>query len=44
MRFILRGMPVFGKLKSINVSVGSQIRGGFQQTFFGKKSFKSEKK
>ena len=34
----------FGKLKSINVSVGSQIRGGFQQTFFGKKSFKSEKK
>ena len=38
------GTPEVGKLKSISVSVGSQIRGGFQQTFFGKKSFKSEKK
>ena len=34
----------FAKLKSICVSVGSPIRGVFQQTFFGKKSFKSEKK
>ena len=39
-----RSRSSVGKLKSISVSVGSQIRGGFQQTFFGKKSFKSEKK
>ena len=35
---------IVAKLKSISISGGSQIWGGFQQTFFGKKSFKSEKK